>query len=153
MPKLSQLNILVSLAALCGPALIATAQQPLLTGQSAFTDYAQQAPGVRHKITLADLPAPNPAEAVDNGPQVIPKPADAWPTAPAGFKVTLYAGGDSTPMQRSENRRETHPAVSGTFVMPRLIRLAPNGDLFLSDSQAGMTKVPETAGWVSRRFS
>ena len=137
MPKLSQLNILVFLAALCGLALSATAQQPLLTGQSAFTDYAQQAPGVRHKITLADLPAPNAAEAVDNGPQVIPKPADAWPTAPAGFKVTIYAGGDSTPMQRSENRRETHPAVSGTFVMPRLIRFAPNGDLFLSDSQAG----------------
>jgi glucose/arabinose dehydrogenase len=40
-------------------------------------------------------------------------------------------------MQRSENRRETHQAVSGTFVMPRLIRFAPNGDLFLADSQAG----------------
>jgi glucose/arabinose dehydrogenase len=137
MPKLNQLNPLVSLAALCGIALSAAAQQPLLTGQSAFTDYAQQQPGVRHKITLADLPEPNPAEAVDNGPSVVPKPADAWPTAPAGFKVILYAGGDSAPMQRSENRRETHQAVTGTFVMPRLIRFAPNGDLFLADSQAG----------------
>ena len=131
-----RLNLLVTLSALGGLALTAAAQQPLLTGQSAFTDYAQEEPGVRHKITLADLPAPDPAEAVDNGPSVAAKPADAWPTAPAGFKVILYAGGDSTPMQRSENKRETHQATQGTFVMPRLIRFAPNGDLFLADSQS-----------------
>ena len=47
-------------------------QPPLLTGQAAFTNWDQQHPGVRHKITLADLPAPNPAEAVDNGPQRSP---------------------------------------------------------------------------------
>jgi len=41
---------------------------------------------------VADLPAPNPAEAVGNSPRLIPKPANAWPTAPPGFKVTLYAG-------------------------------------------------------------
>ena len=137
MPRLNQLNPLVTLPVLCGLALTAAAQQPLLTGQAAFTDYAQQDPGVRHKITLADLPAPDPAEAVDNGPSVVPKPEGAWPTAPAGFKVILYAGGDSTPMQRSENKREIHQASEGTFVMPRLIRFAPNGDLFLADSQAG----------------
>ncbi len=113
------------------------AQTGLLTGQSAFTDYNQQQPGLRHKISVTDLPAPDPAEAVDNGPSVVPRPADAWPTAPPGFKVTLYAGGDSTPMQRSENNKQTHQATEGTFVMPRLIRFAPNGDLFLADSQAG----------------
>ena len=110
-----RLNRLVFVSALCGAALTATAQQPLLTGQAAFTAYAHQQPGVRHKIPLADLPAPDPAEAVDNGPTVVSKPADAWPTAPAGFKVTLYAGGDSTPMQRSESRRATHHAAEGTF--------------------------------------
>jgi glucose/arabinose dehydrogenase len=136
-----RLNPLVTLPALLGLALTAAAQQPLLTGQAAFTDYAQQDPGVRHKITLADLPEPNPAEAVDNGPRVVPKPADAWPTAPAGFKVILFAGGDSTPMQRSDDRRQTNQAVQGTFVMPRLIRFAPNGDLFLADSQAGIVFV------------
>ena len=86
MPRLNQQNLLVSLPVLCGLAFTAAAQQPLLTGQAAFTDYAQQQPGVRHKITLADLPAPDPAEAVDNGPSVVPKPADAWPTAPAGLQ-------------------------------------------------------------------
>src|ERR1700751_1655770 len=138
MSRLNQLNPLLALAVLCGSALTAAAQQPLLPGQAAFTDYAQQDPGVRHKITLADLPAPDPAEAVDNGPRVIPKPADAWPTAPAGFKVILFAGGDSTPMQRADMKRETTQASQGTFVEPRLIRFAPNGDLFLADSQAGI---------------
>ena len=109
-------------------------QQPLLTGQAAFTDWNQEAPGVRHKITVADLPEPNPDESVTNGPKVIPRPADAWPQAPAGFKVTLYAGGDTT------------------FNTPRLIRSAPNGDLFLSDSQTGdiwVLRGTETHGKVA----
>jgi glucose/arabinose dehydrogenase len=120
-------------------------QQPLLTGQSAFTNWDQQQPGVRHKITLADLPQPDPAEAVNNTPQVIPRPADAWPTAPPGFKVILYAGGDTKPMQRADNKQ--HMQLSGgTFTMPRLIRVAPNGDLFLADSGAGAILVLRGVG-------
>lgn len=111
----------------------AVAQQPLLTGQDAFTDWNQQAPGVRHRITVADLPAPKPEEAVKNGPRLIPRPADAWPVAPAGFKVTLYAGGDSVPLQRAD-ATEHMKMSQGTFTQPRLIRVAPNGDLFVADS-------------------
>src|SRR5271170_6996224 len=91
-----------------------------ITGKAAFTDYTQEHPGVRRKITLADLPEPNPGESVDNGPSVVPRPEGAWPIAPSGFKVELYAQG---------------------FSQPRLIRTAPNGDLFLADSQAGQVKV------------
>jgi glucose/arabinose dehydrogenase len=120
---------------MCGPQ--ANGQETkVLTGQAAFTDWNQQAPGVRHKITVADLPAPYADEAVNNTPRLIPRPADAWPVAPAGFKVTLYAGGDSAPMQRADNV-EHMTRSSGTFTEPRLIRVAPNGDLFLSDSGAG----------------
>src|ERR1700754_4420244 len=112
--------------------------QQTITGQAAFADYTQQKPGVRRKITVADLPEPNPSESVDNGPTLVQRPASAWPIAPAGFKVQLYAGGDAaTPMQRSENKKETHAPTSGTFVMPRIIHTAPNGDLFVADSQAG----------------
>jgi glucose/arabinose dehydrogenase len=119
--------------------------QPLLTGQAAFTDWGQQQPGVRHKITLADLPEPKPEESVENQPHVIPRPADAWPVAPPGFKVTLYAGGDATPMQRADNTE--HMRLSGgTFTMPRLIRTAPNGDLFLADSGAGILFVLRGVG-------
>ena len=111
-------------------------QPPHHTGQAADTDWAQQHPGVRHKITLADLPAPNPSEAVDNGPNVVPRPINAFPIAPASFSVTLYAGGDSTPHERSASG-EHMKLSSGTFTQPRLIRTAPNGDLFLADSGAG----------------
>jgi glucose/arabinose dehydrogenase len=114
----------------------AAAKPKVITGQAAFADWNQQQPGVRRKITLRDLPEPNPAEAVDNTAHVIPRPADAWPLAPAGFKVTLYAGGDSAPMQRADNKK-VMALSGGTFTMPRLIRTAPNGDLFLADSGAG----------------
>jgi glucose/arabinose dehydrogenase len=128
-----------STAVLAAAALIlpaAVAPQQTITGQAAFADWNQQQPGVRRKITVADLPEPKPDEAVDNTPHVISRPADAWPIAPAGFKVTLYAGGDSTPMQRADNK-EVMTLSGGTFTMPRLIRTAPNGDLFLADSGAG----------------
>ena len=85
-----------------------------LTGQDAFTDYSKEAPGIRRHITAADLPKPFATESSNNGPHVVAKPADAWPKAPAGFKVELYAQGD--------------------FKVNRLIRFAPNGDLFLADS-------------------
>src|ERR1700679_3481473 len=91
-----------------------------ITGQAAFTDYTQEHPGVRRKITLADLPEPKPDESVDNGPSVVPRPDGAWPVAPKGFKVEMYAQG---------------------FREPRLIRTAPNGDIFLADSAAGAVKV------------
>ena len=54
----------------------------VITGKAAFTDYTQEKPGVRRKITLADLPEPNPDESVDNGPSVVPRPEGAWPIAP-----------------------------------------------------------------------
>ena len=124
------------IAAATPAALRAQATGQVLTGQAAFTDWNQQSPGVRHKITVADLPEPRPDESVQNQPYVIPRPAGAMPIAPPGFKVALYAGGDTTPMQRADNVE--HMARSGgTFTQPRLIMTAPNGDLFLADSGAG----------------
>jgi len=85
-----------------------------------FSDYKTEFPGAMHKITVADLPAPYATEAVDNGPTVVARPKDAWPKAPQGFKVDLYATGLNN---------------------PRLIRPAPNGDLFLAESEPGDIKV------------
>jgi glucose/arabinose dehydrogenase len=127
-------------ASLAGAAVLAQplAAQQVITGPAAYADWSQQKPGVMRKITAADLPAPFATESVDNGPTVVARPKDAWPVAPAGFKVELYAGGDAaTPMQRADDTRATYAPQSGTFVMPRIIRMAPNGDLFVADSQAG----------------
>jgi glucose/arabinose dehydrogenase len=93
---------------------------PALTGKAAFTDYSQQKPGTRRKLTVADLPEPYATPSVDNGPDrtanLIARPRDAWPQAPTGFKVELYAT---------------------DLGNPRLLRTAPNGDLFLADSEGG----------------
>ena len=95
---LSPSTIVLAAAVMILPAALPA--QQTITGQAAFADWNQQHPGLRRKITLADLPQPDPEQAVNNTPHVVPRPANAWPLAPAGFKVTLYAGGDSAPMQR-----------------------------------------------------
>jgi len=94
--------------------------KPTLTGQAAFTDYLHESPGTRRKVTVADLPAPDPAESVDNGAHMVPRPEGVMPVAPKGFKVELYTTGLDN---------------------PRLIRTAPNGDLFLAESQTGKIKI------------
>jgi glucose/arabinose dehydrogenase len=88
----------------------------VLTGQAAFTDYRSQRPGVFHKITAQDLPQPWATKSAGNNPTIVPRPANAWPQAPPGFKVELFASG-----------------LKG----PRLIRTAPNGDVFIAESYAG----------------
>jgi glucose/arabinose dehydrogenase len=85
-----------------------------------FANYQTQAPGVTRKITLADLPKPYATESVDNGADVVRRPSDAWPQAPAGFKVEQFAS-------KLDN--------------PRLLRTAPNGDVFLAESDAGEIKI------------
>jgi len=124
MPKpavsLLQLLTLASITSLLPASLVAQSPSKTITGQAAFADFTQQHPGVRRKITVADLPGPKEDEAVDNGAGMVPRPNGAWPEAPRGFKVELYAEG---------------------FTEPRLIRTAPNGDLFLADSRAGEVKV------------
>ncbi len=144
-------TLLLALAAVTLPAClvsqgtVAQTQQPI-TGQDAFAGYAQQSPGTLRKITVADLPAPAPAESVDNGPSVVDKPQNAWPTAPAGFKVTLYAGGDNGHDQSANRKEVLGPATQGTFREPRLIRTAPNGDIFVSDSAAGTVYILRGTG-------
>ena len=105
----------------------AAAEEPAVADASAgppppapFTDFRYEKPGKVRHITLQDLPAPFATKSAGNGPQLAPRPANAWPQAPAGFKVGLYASG-----------------LNG----PRLILTAPNGDLFVAESEAGDIKV------------
>ena len=135
-PSLSALLIAAALPA-ASQAQAAAQTGQTITGQAVFSDWNQQQPGLRRKITVADLPQPKPDEAVNNGPHLVARPADAWPIAPPGFKVTLYAGGDFTPVAASSsqnNQAPSVPAAPSTFREPRLMRTAPNGDIFLSDS-------------------
>ena len=118
-PSLTKI-LVVAMVTSALPIALSAQSGKTLTGQAAFTDYSQEHPGVRRHLTVADLPQPMPDQSVDNGADLVPRPKDAWPQAPRGFKVELYAQG---------------------FTQPRLILTAPNGDLFVADSEAGEVKV------------
>ncbi len=92
---------------------------------SPFTDYRGETPGTLHKITAADLPRPYATASANNSAQMVARPADALPQAPSGFIVDLYAGG-----------------LSG----PRIVRTAPNGDLFVAETGAGRVRVLRDSG-------
>jgi glucose/arabinose dehydrogenase len=92
----------------------------LLTGQNAFADARSLKPGVFHRITADDLPRPFETKSSANFGRVVARPAEAWPQAPAGFKVELYA----TDLDQ-----------------PRQIRTAPNGDFFVAESRTGEIKI------------
>ncbi|MBZ5611229.1 MAG: sorbosone dehydrogenase family protein [Acidobacteriia bacterium] len=92
----------------------------LLTGQNAFADARSMKPGMFHRITANDLPKPFDTKSSSNFPRLIARPSDAWPQAPAGFKVDLYATG---------------------LDEPRQIRTAPNGDFFVAESRRGEIKI------------
>lgn len=85
-----------------------------------FIDFRDEEPGKTRRITVADLPQPYATRSSDNGPRLVARPTGVWPKAPAGFKVELYAAGLDN---------------------PRLIRRAPNGDLFLAETDPGRIRV------------
>ena len=89
----SKLLSYLSLVPLClvGACPVASAASSVLTGQAAFSDYSQEAPGVKRKLTVEDLPKPYATESARNGRQIVKRPENAWPKCPAGFKVDLYA--------------------------------------------------------------
>jgi glucose/arabinose dehydrogenase len=108
------------------PAVAAPAAPALGTQSNAlppdppFTDYRFENPGTVRHIKIQDLPAPYATESAAAGPKVVARPEKAWPKAPAGFRVELYATGLNN---------------------PRLMRTAPNGDVFLAETNGGDIKV------------
>jgi glucose/arabinose dehydrogenase len=107
-----------------GTAEVAASSAPrpgeLLTGEAAKGDWTTDAPGVRRKLTAADLPAPYATPSADNESTIVPRPDGAWPRVPPGFKVELFAQG---------------------LKNPRMARVAPNGDLFVIESEANRVRV------------
>ncbi len=91
-----------------------------LKGKDALGDWTTDAPGVRRKLTVADLATPYDTPSANNHPRVVERPQGAWPKAPEGFAVTQFADG---------------------LIEPRVIVRAPNGDLFVAESRASRLRV------------
>ena len=87
-------------------------------------DWLHQAPGVKHHLTLADLPPPYASVSAGNGPRTVKQPPGAALAVPPGFTVKLFASG---------------------FTNPRIIRTAPKGDIFIAETAAGRIRVLRTA--------
>jgi glucose/arabinose dehydrogenase len=127
MPRFALIAVLAASGAIVGACYRDTAA-PLtqvktgitLTGKDALGDWTTDAPGVRRKLTTADLPKPYATEAVDNGPRIVSRPEGAWPKVPAGFKVEEY--------------------ITGLY-NPRQMVTAPNGDLFIAESEPNRVRV------------
>ena len=85
-------------------------------GSGVFYDFNAEAPGKIHKVSVADLPAPRATKSAVNPPEMSPRPVDAIPKTLPGFKVNMYATG---------------------LDEPRELRAAPNGDVFVAESDKG----------------
>lgn len=83
-------------------------------------DWKKDAPGRVHRIDVAKLPPPFETSSAVNFPKLIEKPAGAKLSLPAGFKVDVFA-----------------KDLQG----PRAMRVAPNGDVFVTESMSGRVKV------------
>jgi glucose/arabinose dehydrogenase len=107
---------------LVGPSLVAATRNDgsghVLKGKAAFGDWRQDKPGIRRLITAKDLPPIG--GSIASEAVVAAMPPGAKPRIPDGFSIEMVAGG-----------------LAG----PRVIRVAPNGDLFVADSKSNTVRV------------
>lgn len=89
-----------------------------------------------YQITPASLPKPYATESARRNSRITAMPADAKLNVPKGFKINVFAEGD--------------------FKNPRWMTLAPNGDVFVADSQANSIIILRDAnkdGIAEERFT
>jgi glucose/arabinose dehydrogenase len=106
-----------------------TDSMSVMTGPKAFTNTASLNPGLARRITAQDLPKPQPPSAARSLLMMIgagfsgraKRPENAIPKAPAGFQVNIF--------------------VASGLTIPRQIRRAPNGDIFMADTGAGTVRI------------
>lgn len=112
---------LIAVLLLFGDALA----QERLTGEAAFGGWRSDGPGVTRLITPQDLPPPYASRSSGNAPGVVDRETDMVPEVPEGFAATL---------------------LGEDFAGPRTLRVAPNGDILVVESEAGRISVLEPDG-------
>jgi glucose/arabinose dehydrogenase len=91
-----------------------------LRGKEAFGNWQSDAPGTLRLIRPEDLPRPGATPSAANVSRVVLRPDNATPKVPEGFKIALFA-----------------ERLSG----PRILRTAPNGDIFVAETRANRIRV------------
>ena len=122
-------NLIAFLATLKGSGSAAPAGPAPETGYAADpADWRNDAPGKAHSIDLAALPAPFGTPSAGNAPRTVDRPSGAKLSVPAGFVVQAF---------------------STNVESPRLVRVAPNGDIFVAETRAGRVRVFRSADGAS----
>ena len=93
--------------------------EQVLIGQQAYGDWHDDAPGRRRHLSPADMPKPFASQSSSNTPSVVTPPQGRRPQVPPGFSVERFA----------------------TLENPRLVRVAPNGDIFVAETASGKIRV------------
>jgi glucose/arabinose dehydrogenase len=81
---------------------------------------AEDRPGQEFQVSPTALPAPYATPGVDNHSDTIARPANALPQVPPGFTIEPYVT---------------------KLANPRFLALAPNGDVFMTETRAGKVSV------------
>jgi hypothetical protein len=89
-----------------------------VSGPARAQDWKNDHPGRMHQVDVASLPAPGKSNV--NFPQVVPRPPGAELKLPPGFHAAVFT-----------------KDIKG----PRVMRIAPNGDIFVSETKSGDIKV------------
>ncbi|MFL5335303.1 MAG: hypothetical protein ACJ8H8_19450 [Geminicoccaceae bacterium] len=107
-----------------GPLQGASCSAGFLDGAAALrSGWGNDAPGRCRRLRPADMVPP--AQSNTSFATVIEIPPGALPKVPAGFSVALFHRGADA---------------------PRLIRAAPNGDIFVAESYAGQIRILRPSG-------
>ncbi|HEY7990577.1 MAG TPA: hypothetical protein VID77_04225, partial [Stellaceae bacterium] len=93
--------------------------------RAADGDWHDDAPGKIHRVSANDLPAPYFTKSGFNPPRIVKRPEGAVPKGTPGVAVSLFTD-----------------ELQG----PRLIRVAPNGDIFVAETAAGRVRVLRAGG-------
>lgn len=93
--------------------------EPVLKGKDAYGSWQADKPGVVRLIRPQDLPKPGASSSIANTARVTARDGTT-PLVPQGFKIELLADGLSD---------------------PRVLRVAPNGDIFVAETRPGRIRV------------
>ncbi|HEV2676556.1 MAG TPA: PQQ-dependent sugar dehydrogenase [Aliidongia sp.] len=117
-------TVLVALIVAAMPLSRAKADGTSLTGADAYGDWHSDAPDMARLIRPGDTPPPYASRSASSTPSVVARPAGATLRVPPGFAVAEFAHG---------------------LTNPRQIRVAPNGDIFVAESEADRIRVLRAA--------
>lgn len=115
-----RLATVVMVMVVCGALSGAAAADTILTGSAAYGDWTKDAPGVWRLIKPQDLPPAYATASARNTSVLVTRPPGMLPRVPPGFTVS--------------------PLLSG-LQGPRVLRSAPNGDLFIAETGGGRIRV------------